>query len=378
MDLTQFVKSTILKKIKVISIKHTRLASFDYLLIPSVIVLGAFTLSAILVVRGINKESPQSISLNSANKPSTATSTSQPTSISTPSKASSQTTTNIATSNPSSSKTSTQTTTTTNNETPSPTSTTNSSTNSTPATPNSLTPNNLFNLSDFNLTLPVDSTGGNGGTTCPGENAAQVISTTQLLNGFSDPYFELNSSNDLVFTAPSNGATTTPCEGSNHTRSELHEYYTGPNAATNGCWLSSLGGTLQATAVINSVSADSDEATIGQIHGNGSAAFVLLIYRPALKEILLNVYSDTTETTHSETVIQSNVTLGQTINYSLSFINGTIGATVNGNSISLTAGSAWDTYPVRFALGAYSAAPNSGNPAGDQTQVAFSSFAISH
>ena len=31
-----------------------------------------------------------------------------------------------------------------------------------------------------------------------------------------------------------------------------------------------------------------------------------------------------------------------------------------------------------FKLGAYSGAPNTGNPAGDQTQVTFSSFSVTH
>jgi hypothetical protein len=243
---------------------------------------------------------------------------------------------------------------------------------------NTKTPADLFDLSEWNLTLPIDSTGGMGGV-CPSTtNPAEIISTQQLLTGFSDQYFQLNSSNQLVFTTPSNGATTTPCEGSNHTRAELHEYYTGTNATTNGTWLSSLGGTLQASAVVNATSVNSDEATIGQIHGNGGAAFVLLIYRPALQEVLLNVYDSPTASTQAETVILKNVTLGQTINYGLSFKDGVITAIANGTTITLTAGSDWDSFPVRFAIGAYSAAPNTGNPAGDETQVTFSSFKISH
>jgi hypothetical protein len=221
--------------------------------------------------------------------------------------------------------------------------------------------------------------GVSGGSGCTAADAAEVITTSQLLSGFTDPYFELNSSNDLVFTAPSNGATTTPCSGSNHTRSELHEYYTGISAATNGCWTSSLGGTLKASATVNQTSVDTDEATIGQIHDNSSAAFVLLKYRPASKELLLSVYTSPADTASTDTVLLKNVMIGEAINYSLSFnAAGVITATANGATVSVTSGSDWDTYPVRFALGAYSAAPNTGNPAGDETQVTFSSFAISH
>jgi hypothetical protein len=237
--------------------------------------------------------------------------------------------------------------------------------------------NELFDLSEWNLTLPVDANGGTGGGG-NSEYAAAVIPTTQLLAGFTDSYFNLDGAGQLVFTAPTNGATTTPGSGSNHTRSELHEFYTGPAAASNGCWTSNLGGTLQATAVIDAVSADTDEATIGQIHGDGSAEFVLLIYVQSEQQILLKVYNSPGSSHYKETPIESNVTLGQPIRYRLTFTNGTISATANGSTISLTAGAGWDDYPVRFALGAYSAAPNIGNPPGDQTMVAFDSFSVSH
>jgi hypothetical protein len=240
------------------------------------------------------------------------------------------------------------------------------------------TPNQVFDLSEWALTLPIDAMGGTGGTN-GSENAAETISTPQLLAGFADTYFKLNSSKHLVFTAPSNGATTTPGEGSNHTRSELHEIYTGSGATSAGYWLSSLGGTLQAKAYVNAASVDSDEATIGQIHGQGSAAFVLLMYAAAKKEVLLKVYaSPTSSTSATETVVEKNLPLNHALTYALSFTNGVITATVNGTTISETAGSDWDTFPVRFALGAYSAAPNTGNPSGDKTEVTYDAFSVTH
>ena len=215
----------------------------------------------------------------------------------------------------------------------------------------------------------MGGTGGAGGAEYP----AETITSAQLLAGFTDEYFELNSDNQLVFTAPANGATTLPYTGSNHTRSELHEYYTGPDAVSDGCWLSGLGGTLQATAVINAAPVDSTEVTVGQIHGNGGAAFALLIYRPTSWEVSLKVYTSPTTTTYTDTTIDQNVTPGSTINYRLSFQNGTITATANGNTVTVTAGNAWDSYPVRFDLGAYSDAPSTGNPSGrrDTSDLSF-------
>jgi hypothetical protein len=253
-----------------------------------------------------------------------------------------------------------------------------SSATSSPTTPGSPTtarsPNELFNLSQWNLVLPIESAGATDGANGTG-NSAETIDSSELIDGFTDPYFRLNSQSQLVFTAPSNGATTTT---SSHTRSELHENYTGPNAATDGCWLSSLGGTLQATAVVNAVSVNSNEATIGQIHGDGSAAFVLLMYEPATQEVVLTTFASPTDTAQTETLIESDVALTQTLDYQLSFRNGVITATVNGISVTQTAGTGWDNYPVRFDLGAYSAAPHTGNPAGDDTEVTFSSFSVTH
>jgi hypothetical protein len=226
------------------------------------------------------------------------------------------------------------------------------------------TPNQVFNLSQFQLTLPI----GTGGV-------PTVVSTAQLEAGFTNTYFKLNSSNHLVFTAPSNGdATDTP----GHTRSELHEFYTGPNAATSGCWTSALGGTLTATAYIEAVSADSDEATIGQIHASGSNPFVLLIYRPASKVVALDLYPTPGSAVKQETVIKKGVALDTQLAYTLAFHNGLVVATVNGQTVTVAAGSTWASSPVRFDLGAYSEAPNTGNPAGDKTEVTFDSFSISH
>jgi hypothetical protein len=126
------------------------------------------------------------------------------------------------------------------------------------------------------------------------------------------------------------------------------------------------------------VSVDTDEATIGQIHGYESAPFVLLIYQPGKQRVALKLYDSPTSGAWDETVIDPDVTLNQSINYTLSFKDDVVTASVNGKTISVKAGSAWDKYPVKFSLGAYSAAPNTGNPPGDETKVTFESFSVSH
>jgi hypothetical protein len=241
------------------------------------------------------------------------------------------------------------------------------------------TPNQLFNLNQWDLILPIDAAGGAGGPT--GDvNPAETIPTTQLVSGFSDRYFQLNQQGQLVFTVPSNGATTTPGSPTVGVRSELHEYYSGPDSGVQGCWcwLSGLGGTLQATAAVNTVSVDAKEVEIGQIHGLASAAFTLLMYWPAKQEVILGTWSSPADTTQTQIVVAKNVTLGEVLNYQLSLSGSTITATVNGNTVTQTAGPGWDNYPVRFDFGAYTDAPPAGNPSGDISQVTFTSFSVTH
>lgn len=246
-------------------------------------------------------------------------------------------------------------------------------------TPPATSSNFVFSTSKYNwkLSLPVDIYGGTGGKS-GSQFADQEIPNSQILLGFSDPYFYLNSSNQIVFTAPSNGATTSPGVGTNDTRSELRELYTGTGADSNNDWTSSIGGTLTASCYVQSVSVDTDEATIGQIHAQ-SLPFVLLVYLPATQQVALQMTNTNSSSSSStRTVIASNITLGQTINYVLSYSGSTINITVNGNTQSLPVDSSWATAPQYFKVGAYSGAGNTGNPAGDQTQVVFSSFSVTH
>jgi hypothetical protein len=237
----------------------------------------------------------------------------------------------------------------------------------------------VFSTSKYNWkeALPVDIYGGNGGNN-GSQFADQEIPNAQILLGFSDPYFYLNSSNKIVFTAPSNGATTSPGVGSNDTRSELRELYTGAGADSNNDWTSSIGGTLTASCYVQSVSVDTDEATIGQIHAQ-SLPFVLLIYQPAGQSVSVQVTNTNSSSSSStRTLVASGISLGQTINYTIAYSGTTLTVTVNGNVQTITIDSSWNTAPQYFKLGAYSGAGNTGNPAGDQTQVVFSSFSVTH
>ncbi|HEY0307757.1 MAG TPA: polysaccharide lyase family 7 protein [Acidobacteriaceae bacterium] len=241
-----------------------------------------------------------------------------------------------------------------------------------------------FDLSKWKLTLPIDQYGGTGGTNGT-QYEAYTIYPAQLTAGFTDAYFYADTSGNVIFTAPSNGASTSPGSGSDHTRSELRELYTGTGADSNNDWSSTIGGTLTATCRVLSVSVNSDEATIGQIHGQ-NYVFMLIIYRPGNKDIAVDIYTSNTSTSaHSRTSLLTGVNLGDTVTYSIRYAGSTITTTVKDvttNSATQTLlsspDSTWTGTGVYFKLGAYHAVPNKGNPAGDQTQVSFSAFATTH
>ena len=114
-----------------------------------------------------------------------------------------------------------------------------------------------------------------------------------------------------------------------------------------------------------------------KIH-NQSYVFMLLLYRPATKDVVVDIYATYGGSTHTRMSLVQNVNLGDAVNYSIQYQGSTIVVTVNGTSKSYAIDASWAGRPMYFKLGAYHAAPNVGNPAGDQAQVRFSSFAVTH
>lgn len=232
----------------------------------------------------------------------------------------------------------------------------------------------------WKIQLPVDQYGGNGGT-----NGSQYSSTevqgSVLNTGFSDPYFYLNSSGYIVFTAPANGATTSPGSGSNHTRSELRELYTGTGTTSNSDWLNTTGGTLNATVQVTQVAPATNVVTIGQLHGD-PATFVVLSWRTT-NVVSVQIYPTPTSSSSTTTTVLSNVSLGDTISYTLQVTGTTLNVTVNdltkstSNTYSQSI-SSWAAYPVYFKVGAYHNATNTGNGPTDQSQVIVQSFSATH
>jgi hypothetical protein len=254
-------------------------------------------------------------------------------------------------------------------------------------TDNLTPPSTYFTLTGWKETIPVDIYGGDGGNGGAVGKLfeAQTIALSGSTANFSDSYFYATtngSTHSIVFTAPSAGATTSPGTGSDHTRSELRELY---GSTSPYDWSSTIGGTMTATCVVNSVSGSSDEATIGQVHGQ-DYVFMLLTWEPAYNAVFVVVYDTNAEnSTSTKTQLLSGVSLGDTLTYSIQYSGSTINTTVKDvttgsstASLSSPIGSTWTGTPVYFKFGAYHAASTTYNHPGDQTQVTFSAFSVSH
>ncbi|MBI3777020.1 MAG: polysaccharide lyase family 7 protein [Gammaproteobacteria bacterium] len=244
-----------------------------------------------------------------------------------------------------------------------------------------------FDFTNWKLMLPIDSNGGTGGIDGI-QFPAKEIQPAEIIAGYVDAYFYADDSGQVIFTAPSNGAVSTPGNGPDHTRSELRELYTGPGAVSKD-WNSSIGGTMTATIAIKSIAAESDVVTIGQIHGQDNT-FMLLLYRKSKKDVVVDIYAKnpptTTPPTHTRTPILTGVEMGDTIRYSIQYIGDTI--TTKAEDVTTQSGEqtdsqildpSWAGALVYFKVGAYHSVPNTGNNTpGDQTRVAVSAISVSH
>jgi hypothetical protein len=259
------------------------------------------------------------------------------------------------------------------------------------------TGNNASSASMY-LGLPIDQYGGNGGLN-GAQFAEQTITPAGLAAGFSDAYFYLNANGDMVFIAPSNGATSSPGVGTNDVRTELREYYKKTGYVGNYDWDSAIGGTLVANVAVNATSVDTNEATIGQIHGENQP-FALLQYQPSCTfnsnsytgcVVLAYNSTNTTSSASNSVLLADGIPLNTFFSYKLAFSGSTLTAgvtsisgtgTTNGTQTISNIDSSWigtaSADGMYFKIGAYSGAPNTGNPSGDQTEVTVHSFTITH
>ena len=230
-------------------------------------------------------------------------------------------------------------------------------------------PSLLFDLTHFKLTLPVNAQGGPSGT------AVDILPPE--LNGppgYSSEYLYTGRDGAMNFVAPANGATTSPGSGSDHARSELREIYDLHGAAN---WTNAVGGTMDARLRIIQTAKRTDAAIIGQIHA-ANGVMMLLYYDANRAQLIARAWKKPGNAASHIYVLAGNVHLNDLISYSIQWIGSSLSITVNGISTNLISRSAWNGVPVYFKAGAYSAAPSSGNAAGDGTHIAFYTLHIQH
>lgn len=140
-------------------------------------------------------------------------------------------------------------------------------------------PGAVFDLTDWKVTLPTD--GPDSGT-----NADEI--TQPALNTYTDTNFQLNGSNQLVMTAPVQGATTS---GSGGTRCEFREMEGGNEAdwtlAGSGFRQLTVSGIFDPTSIT-----DRKEMIVGQIHGETGTPPWYLAVEHHVATPRLRVYKD--------------------------------------------------------------------------------------
>src|SRR4051812_46287458 len=187
-------------------------------------------------------------------------------------------------------------------------------------------PSTAFDLSAYKLTLPIDRDGGTGGTGGT-EFSAWTLNPEQLVAGFTDSYFRMEAGGALVFTAPANGAVTTPGSGSDHTRSELREFHRSGFEA-NGDWIGV--GALSADCIIRAAASTAPTIIVGQLRSE-QQSLATIVYRPSTRQLGVDMYTrNEAGSPHVTTWFASGVPVGQPISYTMALAGGVLTAAVNG------------------------------------------------
>jgi hypothetical protein len=232
-----------------------------------------------------------------------------------------------------------------------------------------LPPGGNFNLTNWYLGLPVDSSGGTSGDSAS-------ISAAQLTGGYSNAlYFYTGTDGAMTFWAPVTGATTS---GSSYPRSELREQITPPSNDIN--WRGYGMHILTATCKVTQV-ASTSKVIIGQIHTKTGDArpLVKLQYNDGTIEALVKQYaSDTMPNTDNKLTFQ-NVGLNNSFNYTIQNENGLVTVTVNGltkSTNTFLTDPLWTSQEFYYKAGSY-CQDNVGSSS-EGARVAFYALSRSH
>ncbi|HMP81364.1 MAG TPA: polysaccharide lyase family 7 protein [Verrucomicrobiota bacterium] len=227
-------------------------------------------------------------------------------------------------------------------------------------------PGGNFNLTNFYLGLPVDSSGGTSGSSAS-------ISAAQLTGGYSNALFFYTAQDGaMTFWSPVTGATT---PGSSYPRSELREQIVPGNNDIN--WLPYGVHTLTAQCRVTQVPSTA-KVIIGQIHcKTGNARPLLkLQYNNGVIEALVKTNSNFNP---DYKFIFQNVGLGNLITYQIRQENGLLTTTVNGSNQTINVFATdpdWATNGFYFKAGSY--CQDNAGPTNEGSRVAFYALNRSH
>ena len=225
----------------------------------------------------------------------------------------------------------------------------------------SVAPGGNFNLSLWELQLPIGSAG-----------APTTILPAQLegAGGFQDSYFYTDTTDGaMTFWDPENGVTTA---NSSYARSELREM-TSSGAAAN--WFPAGNHTLSATLKVTQVP---NHVAVGQIHlgSGGSTKPLLELFYYSNGNVVMSI-EQTPAGGNSVPYTVGNVPLGTKWSYTIGLSGSTISLVLNGGAAQTwQMSSTFNGYGMYFKAGDYDQTSGSSSSVG--ARVSFYALSISH
>jgi Alginate lyase/Carbohydrate binding module (family 35) len=230
-----------------------------------------------------------------------------------------------------------------------------------PALNPNVSPGGNFDLSTWELQLPIGS---------PGSPTTILPAQLEGANGYSNPAYFWTDKTDgsMTFWDPGAGVTT---QNSDYARSELREMNADGSAAN---W--PLSGTHKLSATLRIVSV-TKSVCVGQVHlgtGGSSTKPLLELYYAPSGAITLGTENSPAgdQTRHSV----GTVALGTQWSYVIEVSGNTITLTINGTTTTYSIPSSFDAYNMYFKAGDYNQSSSSSTTNG--AKVKFYALTASH
>lgn len=231
----------------------------------------------------------------------------------------------------------------------------------TPALSTTVAPGGNFDLSHWEIQLPIGS---------PGSPTTITAPQLEGPKGFTDKYFFTNTTDgSMSFWDPENGVTT---PNSNFSRSELREM----NAdGSQAAWLAPGTHTLSATLKVTQVP---DHVAVGQIHlGQNSGSTKPLLELFYFKNGNVDMAIEQTPAGGNEVHhVVGNVKLGTKFSYVIGLNATTISMTLNGTTKTFALPSSFKGFTMYFKAGDYDQTSGSSSTVGAKVQ--FYALTIKH